>query len=165
MKLCQTCCCSQLQLKTLSCENKTAFADFAILTVFKVFSQLIPSNLFRSLLCVGQQIMHDFQPWGYIRVWQVPWEFSQKYYCTPVRKGCGTLKFWCGLARLHFMLLARKIFRAHFFARLNFYVPTGAHFFFATGRRANLCYLVEFFFGFLFVSSIFDQDLLRFVFN
>ena len=52
-----------------------------------------------------------------------------------------------------------------FFARLNFYVPTGAHFSFATGRRANLCYLVESFLGFLFVSSIFEHDLLRFVFN
>ena len=82
--------------------------------------------------------------------------FSSKFLLQPVERLA---------ARLHFMLLARKIFRAHFFARLNFYVPTGAHFFFATGRRANLCYLVEFFFGFLFVSSIFDQDLLRFVFN
>ena len=64
MQLCQT-RCSQLQQKALACENKRSIVDLATLAAFlsriRMYSQLAPSNLFHSLLRVGQ-IMHVFQP-------------------------------------------------------------------------------------------------------
>ena len=85
-------------------------------------------------------------------------QFSIRAAQFTISKGSIVL-IYCSQPRLHFTLLARKIFCAQFFARLKFYVSTGALFSFVTGRDPNLCYLVDSFLCFLFVSAIFYYHL------